>query len=65
MTTLRLDIPDEKAQALEDAARRMGVSVEELLRATIDEALERFDADFERAARLVLDKNAELYRRLA
>lgn len=65
MTTLRLDIPDEKAQALEDAARRMGVSVEELLQVTIDEALERFDADFERAARLVLDKNAELYRRLA
>ena len=65
MTTLRLDIPDEKAQALEDAARRLGVSVQELLQATIDEALERFDADFERAARQVLDKNAELYRRLA
>ena len=65
MTTLRLDIPEEKAKALEDAARRLGVSVEDLLQATIDEALERFDADFERAARIVLDKNAELYRRLA
>lgn len=65
MTTLRFDIPDETAEALEDAAQRMGISLEELLRATVDDALQRLDADFEEAAERVLEKNAELYRRLA
>ena len=65
ITTLRPDIPGEKAPALEVAAQYLSVSVEELRLATIGGTLERFDADFERAARLVLDNNAELYRRLA
>ena len=65
MTTLRFDISDEKAEALKEAAERMGLSVEELLRATVDDALQRLEADFEEAAEIVLQKNAELYRRLA
>ena len=63
--TLRFDISDEKAEALEDAAQRLGISVEELLRASVDETLQKLDAEFERAAEQVLRKNAELYRRLA
>lgn len=43
----------------------MGISLEELLRATVDDALQRLDTDFEEAAERVLEKNAELYRRLA
>lgn len=65
MTTLRFDISDDKAEALEQAAERLGISMEELLRASVDETLQKLDADFEKAAHHVLEKNAELYRRLA
>ena len=65
MTTLRFDISDDKAEALAGAAERLGISVEELLRASVDETLQKLDEDFERAAQHVLKKNAELYRRLA
>lgn len=65
MATLRFDISDNKAKALEEAAERPGISLEELLRASVNEALQRFDTDFESAADRVLKKNAELYRRLA
>ena len=65
MTTLRFDISDDKAEALEDAAERLGISMEELLRASVDQTLQKLDADFEKAAQHVLEKNAELYRRLA
>lgn len=65
MTTLRFDISDDKAEALEDAAERLGISMEELLRASVDETLQKLDADFEKVAQHVLQKNAELYRRLA
>lgn len=65
MTMLRFDISDEKAEALKEAADRMGLSIEELLRATVEDALHRLESDFETAAEKVLQKNAELYRRLA
>jgi antitoxin FitA len=41
------------------------VSPEELVRATVEELLERPEQDFQRALDHVLKKNAELYRRLA
>lgn len=65
MTTLRFDISDDKAEALEDAAERLGISIDELLRASVDETLQKLDADFEQAAQHVVKKNVELYRRLA
>ena len=65
MTTLRFDIPDDKAKALEEAAEKLGISLEEFLQASVDDTLQRFDADFESAAERVLKRNAELYRRLA
>jgi antitoxin FitA len=43
----------------------LGTSPEELARATIEDLLARPNADFEAAARYILHKNAELYRRLA
>ena len=41
-----------------------GVSVEELIQSSLEEKLAR-DAEFDRAARHVLAKNAELYGRLS
>jgi antitoxin FitA len=64
MSTLTFTMPEEKASQLADAAREMGVPVEDLLRRITDDFLARKDG-FEAAAKYVLQKNAELYRRLA
>jgi len=64
MKILEIPVPDETAEKIEAAAQERGVSVEELVRRSVDEKLSR-DARFESAARYVLTKNAELYERLA
>ena len=63
--TLNLELDDEQAQRLREAARRLNVSVNDLARAAINDLLTKPDSDFERAATRVLTKNAELYKRLA
>lgn len=62
--TVTIQLPDEQAERLAEAAREQGVDVDELLRRIASEYLTRKGA-FEGAARYVLAKNAELYRRLA
>lgn len=64
MKTLELQVPDEMAVKAETAAARHGVTVEELLRLSLDEKLAR-DAELEEVVNDVLAENAELYRRLA
>jgi hypothetical protein len=61
---LELQISDDVASKIEAAAGKRGVSVEDLVRLSVEEKLAR-DAEFERAAETVLTKNAELYKRLA
>lgn len=63
--TLNLELDDQQAQRLEEAARRLNVSVNDLAKAAINDLLAKPESDFERAANHVLKKNAELYRRLA
>jgi len=62
--TLELGISEELAARAAEAARRRGVSVEELLLASLEEALAR-ESEFESVVGAVLAENAELYRRLA
>lgn len=64
MRTVKVDLPDETAERVELAARHHGLSVEELVRASVEEKLARDEA-FEAAAERVLSKNAELYERLS
>lgn len=64
MKTLELQVPDEIAMKAEAVANRHGVTVEQLLRVSLDEKLAR-DAELEEAVREVLAENADLYRRLA
>ena len=64
MSSLTFQVADAKAERLEDAAREMGVPVEDLLQRITDDFLSR-KGSFEAAAKYVLTKNAELYRRLA
>ena len=64
MKVFEVRLPDETAEQIEVAAQEKGVSVEELLRRSVEEKLAR-DAQFGKAMRHVLTKNAELYKRLS
>lgn len=60
-----IELPSAQATQLENEAKRLGVSVEELARAAVTDLLAAPDAAFQAAAARVLNKNLELYRRLA
>jgi hypothetical protein len=64
MKTLEIHVPEDVAAKIEQAAEHKGVSLDELIRMSVEEKLER-DDQFERAARHVLAKNTELYERLS
>jgi len=65
MTTVTISLSDENSQRLREAASRAGVSPEELASARLEAWLKQPEREFLDAARHVLDKNKELYRRLA
>ncbi|MFS8084809.1 MAG: DNA-binding protein, partial [Acidobacteriota bacterium] len=50
---------------LQEAAERLSVSPEELATLSVEEKPAQLDAQFKDAADYVLNKNAELYKRLA
>lgn len=64
MKTLEIHVPDDVASRVEQAAQEKGVSLDELVRVSLEEKLAR-DEQFEAAARYVLIKNSELYERLS
>jgi predicted transcriptional regulator len=65
MSTVTIPLSDELSSKLREAAQRAGVSPEELARAGLSDWLGRPRDDFDAAVRFVLEKNRELYRRLA
>jgi predicted transcriptional regulator len=65
MTTITISLPDDRLQKLKEIATRFSVAPEELVRVSIEELLTRPEEDFRRALEYVLNKNAELYWRLA
>ncbi|QQS45203.1 MAG: DNA-binding protein [Acidobacteriota bacterium] len=65
METLEVKLKDQTAARLEEAAERLGLTLEQLLEISVEEKLARLDKDSLDAAQYVLDKNAELYDRLA
>jgi hypothetical protein len=64
MSTLTFTLPEEKAEQLTLTAHELGVPIEELLQKITDDFLLRKD-EFQSAAAFVLQKNTELYLRLA
>jgi hypothetical protein len=62
---ISLQLDEEQSQRLERVARELNVDANELAKAAINDLVSRPADDFDRAARHVLDKNRELYRRLA
>ena len=62
---LSVEVTEAEKAKLAEEARRLNVSAEDLAAAAVQDLLDQRDADFERAAARVLEKNRELYRRLA
>jgi len=65
MSSITIELTEERLARLREVAARLGVSPEDLVRVSVEELLADPDEKFDRAARHVLEKNAELYRRLA
>jgi hypothetical protein len=60
-----LELPPAQAEKLRHEASRLGLAPEDLARAAVLDLLGTPDAEFGAAATRVLQKNQELYRRLA
>ncbi len=63
--TLTLQFDEEQSRRLIEVARELQVDPSELARAAINELVSRPSEDFDSAARRVLEKNRELYKRLS
>ncbi len=65
MTTLTIDISEERWQRLQALADRYGIAVSDLVRAGIERLLSDLNEDFDKEVEFILRENEELYRRLA
>jgi hypothetical protein len=65
MTSITIDIPDEQMRLLEQRAHDLGLTIEDLLRMSLDDFLIRPQEDLQQTIDYVLRKNAALYQRLA
>ena len=65
MDTITVTLSDDKLEHFRQLADQFGVSLNDLLCASIEDALGRSDARFEQAVERLLEKNAALYKRLA
>lgn len=65
MSELTISLPEIDLARLTERADRLGLTPEELVRASIDELLSEPDEALRQTIDYVLTKNAELYRRLA
>ncbi|MBD2105293.1 DNA-binding protein [Leptolyngbya sp. FACHB-261] len=65
MTSININLSNSQFQKLQELAKLHGIPPETLLQASIEDWLNSPRSDFDQAAEYVLNKNAELYRRLA
>src|SRR5688572_30026813 len=64
MQTITITLSDDRLAQLQQLAVRFGVQPEDLVRVSVEELLTRPEDAFQRAVQYVLEKNADLYRRL-
>ncbi len=62
---LAIELTEQQAQRLREGASRLGVEPEQLALAAVADLIDSKGPDFDAAAQRVLEKNEELYRRLA
>ena len=65
MATLTISLSDEEIRRLEVLGKREGLTVEQIVRLGINDFIGQPDDVFHAAAKCVMEKNAELYRRLS
>jgi predicted transcriptional regulator len=65
MDAITIPLSSDDLAKLREMADRYGITPEELARVSIEELLTRPEEEFQRAVEYVLEKNAELYRRLS
>ncbi|MBM2804947.1 MAG: hypothetical protein HW419_2840 [Deltaproteobacteria bacterium] len=65
MSMITVTVSDDRLSKLQEIARRYNITPEDLVRVTIDELIARPEEAFQQAADYVLNKNSELYSRLA
>ena len=64
MSTLTIAIPDNELTRINEKANRLGVTTEELLQLSLKVLISQHDTHFKHTLHYVLQKNAELYKRL-
>jgi hypothetical protein len=65
MSTLTITLSEDRLVKLREIADRFNIKAEDLARVGIEELLTRPEESFQVAVDHILNKNAELYRRLA
>ncbi len=65
MAMLTISLSDEEMRRLEVLGKREGLTVEQMVRLGINDFIGQSDDAFHTAAKRVMEKNAELYRRLS
>ncbi|MEQ1843976.1 MAG: DNA-binding protein [Nitrospira sp.] len=65
MVTLTISLSDEEMQRLRALSTREGLTVEQMVSLGIHDFMSQPDDAFKTAAKRVMKKNAELYRRLS
>ena len=65
MTTITIQVSDDRYRELGDLAESLGITLERLIQANVEDMLAQPKEDFRQALSYVLEKNEELYKRLA
>jgi antitoxin FitA len=65
VASITITISDQQFQRVQQRAYELGLSPEEWVRISMDDWLSHPKSDFSQASSYVLEKNSELYQRLA
>lgn len=65
MASVLVSLSDEEMRRLEELSKREGLTVEQMVKLGIHDFISQPDEAFHASAKRVMEKNAELYRRLA
>ncbi len=65
MSTLTINIPEDRWARLKEISDQFGITPEEIVRISVDDLLTRPQEDCMQAIDYVVKKNDELYRRLS
>jgi antitoxin FitA len=65
MSTFSVTLERDRATKLEKIAKSLGLTVEDIIQLSIEDLISRSDHSFTDAMNYILEKNKELYKRLA